>query len=190
MSRENLNRIAVIGISGSGKSTFSRALSTLLKIPLYHMDSLFWNEGWQEVSPDVWSAQEKTLLSRPQWIVEGYIDPAYPERLGKADLVIYLDFNGMACIWNGLKRWWIFRGKSREELPGCPESLRLSFLWVMLLRKERPGIERALAVCPPRRIVRLKNHRETADFLKESACRQNTHTPSSREGVSHQPRNI
>jgi adenylate kinase family enzyme len=41
-------RIMVIGSPGSGKSTFSRKLSEITRIPLIHLDKEFWNDGWVE----------------------------------------------------------------------------------------------------------------------------------------------
>lgn len=38
-------RILVIGSPGSGKSTFSRKLAEVTKIPLVHLDKEFWNYG-------------------------------------------------------------------------------------------------------------------------------------------------
>jgi shikimate kinase len=38
MIKENPRRIAIIGLPGSGKSTFSIKLGKLLNIPVYHLD--------------------------------------------------------------------------------------------------------------------------------------------------------
>ena len=37
------NKIIVIGCPGGGKSTFARALGEITKLPVYHLDMLFWN---------------------------------------------------------------------------------------------------------------------------------------------------
>jgi len=37
------NKIMVIGCPGGGKSTFARALGEITKLPVYHLDMLFWN---------------------------------------------------------------------------------------------------------------------------------------------------
>ena len=39
-------RILIIGSSGAGKSTLSKRLSEKWDLPLIHLDTLFWNEGW------------------------------------------------------------------------------------------------------------------------------------------------
>lgn len=44
-----INRIAIIGISASGKSVFARELAGKTGLPLIHMDQLFWTGNWQEI---------------------------------------------------------------------------------------------------------------------------------------------
>ncbi|WKU92632.1 hypothetical protein Q3408_13155 [Staphylococcus saprophyticus] len=36
-----MDKVMVVGSSGSGKSTFSRQLSKILKVPVYHLDMYF-----------------------------------------------------------------------------------------------------------------------------------------------------
>lgn len=43
-----MKRINVIGSSGSGKSTFAKALAQKLDVTHIEMDKLFWKAGWQE----------------------------------------------------------------------------------------------------------------------------------------------
>ena len=43
-----MQRILVMGSSGSGKSTFSKRLSKITGIPLVSLDALFWKPGWVE----------------------------------------------------------------------------------------------------------------------------------------------
>lgn len=45
-----VNRIVVVGCSGSGKSVLSRALSQHLHLPLVVLDDLFWLPQWRERS--------------------------------------------------------------------------------------------------------------------------------------------
>ncbi|NBJ69081.1 MULTISPECIES: hypothetical protein [Clostridia] len=41
-----MKKIVIIGSPGSRKSTLARKLSDLLGIPVYHMDTIFWQPGW------------------------------------------------------------------------------------------------------------------------------------------------
>ena len=42
----SLNKINVVGTSGSGKSTVSKRLSQILDIPYIEMDKIFWGPNW------------------------------------------------------------------------------------------------------------------------------------------------
>ena len=43
-----MQRVLVMGSSGSGKSTFARRLSDMTGIPFVSLDALFWKPGWVE----------------------------------------------------------------------------------------------------------------------------------------------
>ncbi len=146
MTPKPVKRIAVIGISGSGKSTYARTLSKELDIPVYHMDSLFWRPNWTEVPKAEWLAQEAQLITKDKWIIEGYVCEASIERLRQADKIIYLDKSGIRCCWNGLKRWRRHRKYPRPELEGSPEKLDFRLLKTMLFRAERTEIEDVLSL--------------------------------------------
>ena len=38
-----MKKVLVLGCSGSGKSTFSIKLQKKTKLPLYHLDNIWWN---------------------------------------------------------------------------------------------------------------------------------------------------
>ena len=57
-----MNKINVVGTSGSGKSTFSRTLATKLVHPYIEMDAIFWKANWQESSDEEFFSD---FLSRP-----------------------------------------------------------------------------------------------------------------------------
>ena len=46
-----MQRVLVMGSSGSGKSTFARRLSKITGIPFVSLDALFWKPGWVDVGP-------------------------------------------------------------------------------------------------------------------------------------------
>jgi adenylate kinase family enzyme len=49
-------KVNVIGTSGSGKSTFLKALACALNIPYVEMDRLHWKPNWTESSDDEFSS--------------------------------------------------------------------------------------------------------------------------------------
>jgi adenylate kinase family enzyme len=161
-------KISVIGISGSGKSTFSRALAQQTQLPLFHMDQLFWEGNWQEVPEEEYLQKHKELIKQPQWIIEGYIDSKMANRLAESDLVIFLDYPGWLCAWRVVKRWLTHRKESRPELPkDAKEKLKLEFIWRVLARKERIPLTDALKLSPPNKIVVIRSTQELRALIKQ-----------------------
>lgn len=171
-------KISIIGISGSGKSTFARELAADTRLPLFHMDTLFWRGNWVAVPAAEYLRAHRDLIARDTWIIEGYIDETLAERVNASDLVIYLDYSGLRCAWRVLKRWAAHCRESRPELPvEAHERISLRFLWTVLSRAERPAIEAALRgvdharvrrVTSPRQLIRLIHDESSAPGIAEA----------------------
>lgn len=159
-------KIAVIGISSSGKSTFSRRLSEIIDVPLYHMDALFWKGNWEAVPEKTYLQEHESLIQKPEWIVEGYVDKKMSSRLRDADLVLYLDYSGVRCAWWMIRRWFAHRKESRPELPKeALEKFHTKFFWLILTRGERKDIESAIEEGKPRELRRFHFPRELEEFV-------------------------
>lgn len=163
----NADRIAVIGISGSGKSTFARALAAKSGLPLRHADGLEWMENWTERPEDKLFAMHAAWLAEPRWIIEGWVDPKRANRLDAADLVIDLDLPGWLCALRVLHRM-LAAGK-RDELPeGCVDRFDFGFVRRVLRRRERPSIEAALDASVPKDLLRFTSPRAARAFLRSA----------------------
>src|SRR5712671_520906 len=148
------DRIAVIGISASGKSTFARALAARTGLPLRHGDQLDWLADWGVRPDDELDVMHRAWIAQPRWIIEGWVDAARADRLNAADLVIDLDFSGPRCALRVFKR--MLARKRRSEMPaGCIDRFSRQTLGWVLLKKERPSIEAALNAATVKRYVRL-----------------------------------
>jgi adenylate kinase family enzyme len=167
-------KIAVIGISGTGKSTISRKIADSTKLPLYHMDTIIWKENWVEADSSSIEKSLETISKTNAWVIEGWIDHYSKGFLESADTIIYLDYPGWLAMWGGLMRWWRYRGKIRPELPrGCHDSLNFKYLKVMFQRKERPHIEILLADWKLVNVVRCRSRQETEHALSRLAGMDN-----------------
>ncbi|WP_066795371.1 hypothetical protein [Sphingomonas soli] len=136
-------RILIIGSPGSGKSTLAHALAEREGLPLYHLDQLYWSQGWQEVDNATWLARLDKALAGPRWIIEGNYSSTLERRLARADKVVLLDLPPFRCTWRVLRRIWEYRGKVRPDMAeGCPERFDLAFLWYTLSFRLRalPGV--------------------------------------------------
>jgi len=161
-------RIALIGISASGKSFASRVVASKTQLPLFHMDQLFWRGEWEEIPEEEYLEKHKLLIAQEKWIIEGYVDEKMSERLKRSDLVLYLDYSGMRCALQLIKRWITHRKESRPELaPEALEKFSLSFLWLVLTRGERPRIEGAIQEAEPTNLVRFSSPKDFKEFLSK-----------------------
>ena len=79
-------RINVVGTSGSGKTTFSRQLAEVLRLPLHEMDRLFWLPGWQQRLEEDFMAQVGEAVSGAAWILDGNYDRSRAVKWAKGDL--------------------------------------------------------------------------------------------------------
>lgn len=160
------SKILVIGISGTGKSTLSRKISHELALPLYHMDSVIWEENWKESKAEKVEDNLKKIVEMSSWVVEGWIDYYSKDLFKSASTVIYLDYPGWLAMLGGVQRWWRHRGSNRPEMPkGCNEVLNFQFLRTMLLRHERPHIEKTLLDFKPKNIIRFRSRQQAEQWL-------------------------
>jgi adenylate kinase family enzyme len=166
----SLDRIAVIGISASGKSTFARALAAQTGLPLLHGDQLDWLANWGVRPDDELNVIHQSWIAEPRWIIEGWIDVGRTARLVSADLVIDLDFSAARCAPRVLKRMLV--AERRPEMPpGCVDRFSWQTLYWVLWKKERPAIDAALAAAKLKNYVRLRTPRAAAKWLQSLSAR-------------------
>ncbi len=151
-------RIAVIGISGSGKTTFAKQLSAKLNLPLKHADTLEWLSGWRQRPPEELAVLHAQWLAEPRWVFEGWVDADRATRLAAADLVIDLDLSRSLCAWRAFRR--MLKRDTRAEMPeGNRDHIDLRFLWVVLRGLERPHVDAALQAAMPKTYLRFTSPR-------------------------------
>ena len=162
----------IIGQPGSGKSTMARRLGEVTGLPVVHIDMIHWKPGWVERERHEKSRLCHEVHVREAWIFEGGHSTTWPERLDRADTVIWLDVplpvRLRRVVWRTLASY----GQSRPDLPeGCPERFDAEFYrFIWRTRKTaRKNIQELLAGAPPeKRVFRLVTLRDVDRFLAES----------------------
>ena len=120
-------RVAVVGTSCVGKTTFARKLSTCLDAFHIELDALFWQPEWVERSVLEFRiiVEQKTSLER--WVADGNYSSVQDIVWGRATDIIWLNYSFPLIFYRALTRT-VRRILTREELfSGNRESLRQSF---------------------------------------------------------------
>lgn len=162
-----MQRVLVIGSPGAGKSTLSRHISARTGLPVHHLDRIHWLRGWVERDRDEAGAMVAEVLAQDRWIIDGNYGSTMPQRIGRADAVVWLDYPTHLCLRRALGRWWQYRGTHRPDMTeGCPERLDPEFfLYVLNFRRawQRRNAETLRGFAGP--IIRHRSPRETEAWL-------------------------
>lgn len=110
MNNTSPKKFALIGLPGSGKSTFASKLGKILDIPVHHLDRHMFEPGGKKRDKLEFIEAQKAILNEKAWIVEGCSFSTFEMRFATADVVIYFHFSRLVCFWRLIKR--VFNYKS------------------------------------------------------------------------------
>lgn len=174
--RQCYERINVVGVSGSGKSTFSRQLAAALDVPYIEMDALFWKPEWTESTDPEFFARLERELARDRWVLDGNYDRTAAIKWKRTTLVVWLDYSLPLALSRVIRRA-IRRSIVREELwagTNNRESFGRMFsrtsivLWTLsshARQRRRYATVMANGAWPHLRFVRLRSPRDAQRFL-------------------------
>lgn len=167
---KNYQRIMVIGCSGSGKSTFSRALADKTGLPLIHLDAHWWRKNWTNVTKEEFDAWQENAVREPSWIIDGNYNRTLEMRLARADMVIDFRIPRRQCLTGVVKRYFKYKNKTRPDMgEGCNEQLDLEFIQFIwnFNKREVPENDAKIEKYPNTEHIIFKNRREADAFLRE-----------------------
>ena len=164
-----MQRIAIIGNGGAGKSTLAKKLGEKLNIPVHHLDKYFLNSNYENVTKPEMGAIHEKIIANEKWIIDGNYKYTLESRFERADTIIMLDFPTWLCIWRIYKRTW--RKEKRTDVPdGCANKVDMTFLSWVIGYKKRAGKKMVNEILPiyklEKRIYILRNSESVNDFLK------------------------
>jgi adenylate kinase family enzyme len=171
-----MQRILVMGSSGSGKSTFARRLSETTGIPFVSLDALFWQPGWEPTEPAVFEARVTEAANGARWVMDGNYSerPSGELRRRLADTIVWFDLPRRTCMTGILTRIVRSYGEVRPEMAdGCPEKIDLEFfryVWNYRAR-QRPKLIRFFEGLRPDQTLVCFTERAQADrYLQDIAA--------------------
>ena len=172
-----MQRIVVIGVTGSGKTTLAEKLANVLGCEHFEMDNLRWMADWQ-LRP--WEEFRDILVdyvNQPAWVTAGNYSKVRDLTWGRADTVIWLDYSFFVAF----PRFFystIQRVVTKEELfGGCVETFHSQvltkdslFVWFFKsfwrLRKGYPVLFQQPEYAHIN-FITLKSPRQAKKFLKQ-----------------------
>src|SRR4051794_5544022 len=122
-----MQRVSVVGVSGSGKTSMAAALAARGGVPHIELDALHWEPHWVMAETDVFRARVAAAIARPTWVADGNYSKVRDLVWARADTVVWLDYP-FAVSFARLIRRTVRRSVFRERLwNGNRERLREQF---------------------------------------------------------------
>ncbi len=176
-----MQRICVVGSSGSGKTTFAAALARKLRLRHIELDSIYHQPGWTELHTDEFRRRVGLATDEGGWVVDGnYANHVQDILWNRADTILWLDLPRSLVVRRVIKRtlgrvalrrelWNGNRERWRNVLSRDPLKSVIAWSWT----HHGKYIERyAAAMTDPGwnrlRFVRLTSPNEIARFLKDA----------------------
>lgn len=161
----NYKKIIVIGCSGSGKTTFSTKLTDIIHIPLYYLDSIYWNEDCSHISRRKLIKKQKEIFKRDKWIIDGNFRHTLKMRIKAAELIYFFDIPVKDCL-NGA----INRVKNKEKRPDLPCELPVNDELLDFIKNfntdVRPLIFDYFNKYKDKNVIIFKSREEADDYIK------------------------
>ncbi len=165
-------KIAIIGYSGSGKSTMAIQLGDIYKIPVLHLDMVHFVENWIECDDETARVMVKEFMdNNDSWVIDGnYTNLLKEQRLKEADMIVLMYFSRLTCLYQAYNRYRTYKGKTRESMAdNCYEKFDFEFIkWILFegrsTEKKKQYVETISKY--NQKIIILRNKKETASFFK------------------------
>jgi adenylate kinase family enzyme len=166
-----MDRVAVIGNAGGGKTSLCNQLGAELDIPVLSMDSVMWTPNWIRAPLADVARVHNEWMKRDRWIIDGFgAFDLIARRFDLADTIIFIDFPMRIHYWWSMKRQIKYAFRSRPEMPeNCPNLMKTRELIQIMKRVNVELRPILLSMMDERKattqIVQLRSPRERQEFL-------------------------
>lgn len=157
-------KFALIGLPGSGKSTFASKLGRTLNIPVHHLDRHMFEPDGKKKDKQEFIEIQKAMLNEEAWVVEGCSFSTFEMRFAKAEVLIYFHFSRLVCFWRMFKRVFNYK-KDYGGLRSITWEI-LKYTW-NFDKEKRARIEELKRKYPQTEFLIFKDQKD-ADFFLNS----------------------
>ena len=171
-----MRRIVILGVTGSGKTTFGRALAGRLNYAATDLDDLNWLPGWIQRPTEEFYALANDAAQKPDWVIIGNYSKVRTAIWPHADTFIWLDYPPPLVFWRLLRRSVLRAIDKNPICNGNIESWKQFFskdsimLWFFKSyrkrRREYGAIFAAAGNSPNITYIRLRSPKAAADWLQ------------------------
>ena len=137
MKKHCSERICIIGPPASGKSTLAKKLGQILAYPVLYLDQIAHQPGTQWIRRPLEETIQKhdRFIRQKTWIVEGNYSRMMPQRLARADMVIFLHFNRFGCAYRCIRRSLKKDQNRAGMLAGATDAVNWKMIKYILLKQ-------------------------------------------------------
>ena len=168
-------RVAVVGTSGAGKTTFARRLAQITDGVHVELDAIHWQPNWVELPTEELRELVSQAVAQERWVIDGNYGKVRDLIWRRATHVIWLNYPFLTVFTRVLFRT-VRRLITREVLfAGNRESFRGTFLsrdsilwWTLTTYDRRRRQYRALfdqRDMPHLTMIELRNQRQADRLL-------------------------
>ena len=155
-----MNKVSIVGCSGSGKSHLARLLADRLNAPVTHLDAVFYDDDWNELPKEKFAQRQEELVAQPRWVIDGNYNSTLPIRLRACDTVVLMDVSTLACLRGLLGRQ--LRHGSGHKGNGVHNRIHWGLIKYVL------GYRRDMR---PRVLAKVREHAGNADVVRLTSRR-------------------
>lgn len=185
-------KIAVMGTTGAGKSTFAAEIARRLDLPCIELDELHWGPNWTAAEPPEFQERlrQQMALAPEGWVIDGNYHSKLGDTVtGSADTLVWLDLpfpvkafrlwrrtlarvRGEVELWNGNRERWREVFLTRDSL----------FIWLIRTHRRHKREWPAKFGGDPR-FIRLRSAAAARRWLEELSSGRD----GERDAVSRPP---
>jgi adenylate kinase family enzyme len=155
-------RIAVVGTSCAGKTTFASSLAQLLAVPHLELDAVYWGPNWTPVPLEQFRDTVDRMTAQPRWVSDGNYHPVRDLIWQRASAIVWLNYSFPLVFSRALRRTLSRCIRRTHLFGGNRESFVTSFLsrdsillWILKTHWQRQREYPSLFAEPQHRHLRI-----------------------------------